>query len=76
MSPEVLGQPRTLQSVARDLSDTPADAMRALFEGPNTTELQAMLRSALPPGTRLLDVCLDGGVLVVNVTSELQQLTG
>jgi hypothetical protein len=76
LSPEVLGQPRTLQSVARDLSDTPADAMRALFEGPNTTELQAMLRSALPPGTRLLDVGLDGGVLVVNVTSELQQLTG
>ncbi|MGZ6982959.1 MAG: GerMN domain-containing protein [Ilumatobacteraceae bacterium] len=76
LSPEVLGQPRTLQSVARDVGDTPADAMRALFEGPNTTELQAMLRSAIPPGTRFLDVSLDGGVLIVNVSSELQQLTG
>ena len=76
LSPEVLGQPRTLQSVARDVGDTPDDAMKALFEGPNTTELQAMLRSALPPGTRLLDVGLDSGVLVVNVTSDLQQLTG
>ena len=76
LSPEVLGQPRTLQSVARDVGDTPDDAMKALFEGPNTTELQAMLRSALPPGTRLLDVGLDNGVLIVNVTSDLQQLTG
>jgi len=76
LSPEVLGQPRTLQSVARDVGDTPDDAMKALFEGPNTTELQAMLRSALPPGTRLLDVGLDSGVLIVNVTSDLQQLTG
>jgi hypothetical protein len=76
LSPEVLGQPRTLQSVARDVGDTPANAMQALFEGPNTVELQAMLRSALPPGTRMLDVGLDGGVLVVNVTSDLQQLTG
>ncbi|MGZ4740973.1 MAG: GerMN domain-containing protein, partial [Ilumatobacteraceae bacterium] len=76
LSPEVLGQPRTLQSVARDVGDTPADAMRALFEGPNTAELQAMLRSAIPPGTRFLDVSLDGGVLIVNVSSELQQLTG
>jgi hypothetical protein len=76
LSPEVLGQPRTLQSVARDVGDTPDAAMRSLFDGPNTTELQAMLRSAIPPGTRLLDVNLDGGVLVVNVSNELQQLTG
>ena len=72
----MLGQPRTLQSVARDVGDTPANAMRALFEGPNTDELQAMLRSAIPPGTRLLDVGVDGGELIVNVSSDLQQLTG
>ena len=55
---------------------SPANAIRALFEGPNTDELQAMLRSAIPPGTRLLDVNLDGGELIVNVSSDLQQLTG
>ena len=76
LSPEVIGQPRTLQSVARDVGDTPADAMQALFDGPNTDELQELLRSAIPPGTRLLDVNQRGDELVVNVSSELQQLTG
>ena len=76
LSPEVLGQLRTLQSVARDVRDTPSDALRALFEGPNAIELQEMLRSAIPQGTRLLDVGLRGDELIVNVSSELQQLTG
>jgi hypothetical protein len=76
LSPEVLGQPRTLQSVARDVGDNPANAIAALFEGPNAAELQAMLRSAIPPGTRLLDVGLDGSDLIVNVSNDLQQLTG
>ena len=76
LSPEIPGQPRTLQSVARDVGDTPSDALQALFEGPNTDELQALFRSAIPPGTRLLDVAQAGGEIVVNVSSELQQLTG
>ncbi len=76
LSPEVIGQPRTLQSVARDVGATPADALRALFEGPNTDELKALLRTAIPPGTRLLDATQDGAQLVVNVSNELQQLTG
>ena len=76
LSPEVIGQPRTLQSVARDVGDTPDDAMTALFEGPNTDELQKQLRSAIPPGTRFLDVSRNGSVLVVNLSNELQQLTG
>ena len=72
----VIGQTRTLQSVARDVRDTPVDAMKALFEGPNTEELQALLRTAIPPGTRLLDVTQNGDQLLVDVSSELQQLTG
>jgi len=76
LSPEILGQPRTLQSVARDIENTPAAAMKALFEGPNTDELTALLRSAIPSGTRLLGVTQDGAELVVNVSNELQQLTG
>jgi Sporulation and spore germination len=76
LSPEVIGQPRTLQSVARDVGDTPADAMQALFDGPNTDELQSLLRSAIPPGTRLLDVRQVGDELIVDVSKELQQLTG
>ena len=76
LSPEIIGQPGTLQSVARDVGDTPAEAMRALFEGPNSEELQRRLRTAIPPGTRLLDVAQDGDELIVSVSSELQQLTG
>lgn len=76
LSPEVIGQPRTLKSVARELGDTPTDAMRALFEGPNTDELTASLRTAIPPGTRLLDVTRNGSELIVNISSELRQLTG
>jgi hypothetical protein len=76
LSPEVIGQPRTLQSVARDVGDTPAVAMQALFKGPNSDELKDLLRSAIPAGTRLLDVTQDGSQLFVNVSNELQQLTG
>lgn len=76
LSPEVLGQPRTLQSVARNVADTPDAAMRALFEGPNTQELSALLRSAIPTGTRLINISQNASALVVNVSSELQQLTG
>ena len=78
LSPEVIGQPRTLQSVAREVGDTPDSAMKALFEGPNTDELQAQLRSAIPPGTRVLGVSRggSGSELIVNLSNELQQLTG
>jgi Sporulation and spore germination len=76
LSPEVIGQPRTLKSVARELGDTPSDAVRALFEGPNADELKERLRTAIPPGTRLLDVTSQGRDLVVNISNELQQLTG
>jgi spore germination protein GerM len=58
------------------VGDTPESAMKALFEGPNTEELQKLLRSAIPPGTRVLEVSRNGGELVVNLSSELQQLTG
>jgi spore germination protein GerM len=47
-----------------------------VFEGPNSAELQAQLRTAIPPGTRLLDVSQDGSELTVNVSNDLQQLTG
>jgi len=76
LSPEVPGQPRTLQSVAREVGDSPESAMQALFEGPNTKELQDLLRSAIPPGTRVIDVSRNGSVLIVNLSNELQQLTG
>ncbi len=76
LAPEVTGEARTLVSVARDVVDTPVAVLGSLFEGPNSDELQALLRSAIPPGTRLLDSTQNDGQLTLNVSSELQQLTG
>jgi spore germination protein GerM len=76
LTAEVTGQPRTLKSVARDVGNTPADALRVLFKGPNSEELQARMRSAIPVGTQLNRVRQNGSVLVVDVSNELQQLNG
>jgi len=76
LTPEVTGQPRTLKAVARDVGNTPDGALRALFKGPNSQELQETMRSAIPTGTRLIDVTQKGSVLVVDVSNELQQLNG
>jgi spore germination protein GerM len=76
LTPEVPGQPRTLKSVARDVGNTPSDALRSLFKGPNPGELQARMRSAIPTGTQLNNVRQNGPVLVVDVSNELQQLNG
>jgi len=76
LTPEVPGQPRTLKSVARDVGNTPTDALRSLFKGPNPGELQARMRSAIPTGTQLNNVRQNGPVLVVDVSNELQQLNG
>jgi Sporulation and spore germination len=76
LAPEVTGEARTLQSVARDVVDTPIAVLGSLFEGPNSDELQALLRSAIPPGTHLLNSTQNDSQLTLNVSSELQQLTG
>jgi len=76
LTPEVPGQPRSLKPVARDVGNTPADALRTLFKGPNPGELQAQMRSAILPGTQLNSVHRNGQVLVVDVSNELQQLNG
>jgi spore germination protein GerM len=76
LSAEITGGSSTLQSVARDVADTPTDVLNALFQGPNNDELQALLRSAIPPGTRLLGATQTAGLLNVNVSGELQQLAG
>ena len=72
----MIGQPRTLQSVARDVGDTPADAMQALFEGPNTDELQALAAFGDTQRHAAARRQPERHELIVDVSSELQQLTG
>ena len=77
LSPEVLGQPRTLQSVARDVGDTPADAMQALFEGPEHRRAPGTAALRDPAAAPACSTSPQtGGELIVNVSNELQQLTG
>ncbi|MDO8362015.1 MAG: GerMN domain-containing protein [Actinomycetota bacterium] len=76
LAPEVVGQAQSLQAVARDVSETPTELLAALFAGPNADELDRQFRTALPAGLQLLSVGPVGGVLRVNVSQELLQLSG
>lgn len=76
LGPEVVGQLATLQAVARDVNETAADVLTALFAGPNSGELDQQLRTALPTGLTLLSAAVRGGVLIIDVTKDLQQLSG
>ncbi len=46
-----------------------AEALRALVEGPTSTELAAGIRSDVPVGTRVLHARVDRGVAVVDLTT-------
>jgi spore germination protein GerM len=65
-----------LEPVARDVSVTATAVMEALFVGPNAPELSRQLRSAVPPGTALRSAVLRAGVLRVDASKELLQLSG
>ena len=62
--------------VARDVDETPNAVLVALLAGPNTVELSAQLRTSIPAGTEVLSSTLRGGVLRVDVSSDLLQLSG
>jgi len=76
LAPEVVGQTPTLQAVARDVDEDPQAVLEALFAGPNPGELDQQFRTALPSDTRLLSATTFGGQLIVDVTRDLQQLSG
>ena len=73
---EVVGQSTTLQAVARDVDETPTALLNALFAGPNDCEIEQQLRTALPLGLALLSAQTRAGVLVIDVSKDLQQLSG
>ena len=76
LAPTASGQSPQLQPVARDVEESPAALLDALFSGPNATELADQYRSALPDGTTLRSAQLLRGVLVVDVSPEVLQLSG
>lgn len=76
LAPEVDGQTSTLEAVARDVDETPSQVLAALLAGPNAGELDLQYRTALPVDLRVLSATSRGGVLVIDVSRELLQLSG
>lgn len=76
LSPEVVGQSARLESVARDVAETPTALLIALLAGPNETEQSNQFRTAVPVGTELLDARRQGLVLRVDLSPEVLELSG
>ena len=76
LSPEAPGQALALQAVARDVDETPTALLEALFAGPNASEVDTQLRTALPAGTELLSARIQSGILRIDVSQGLLQLSG
>ena len=76
LAPEVVGQTTSLEAVARDVDETPSAVLEALLAGPNAGELDLQYRTALPVDLRVLSTSSRGGVLVIDLSRELLQLSG
>lgn len=76
VSPDVVGQAALLESVARDVDETPTAVLQALLAGPNQTEQANQFRTALPVGTQLLDARRQGFVLRVDLSDAVLELSG
>lgn len=67
-------QPQQLRSVLRDVPSSPAAVLRSLISGPNTSEQQDDLASALPADLALNSVRTLGRVSTIDVNSALDEL--
>lgn len=65
-----------LRSVPRDVEEIPLNVLTALIAGPNDDEVRQELTSAIPRDTQLLSTSLSGGVLDVDLSGNLTELTG
>lgn len=75
VGPVASGEVPQLEPVART-ADTPTELIEALLAGANSAELEQQFRSAIPVGTELNAVGLQGGTLRVDLSSELQAASG
>lgn len=76
LTSQVGGKAQSLVPVARDVDETPTAVLGALLDGPNADEVAAQLHTAVPEGTQLRSATLRGGVLRVDVSNDLLQLSG
>ncbi|MCU0260444.1 MAG: GerMN domain-containing protein [Ilumatobacteraceae bacterium] len=76
LSPGETGQQRQLRSARRDVPATADVLLGALFAGPTQSELDGRIGTAIPTTVELLSTRPVGGVLVVDVSEGLGDLTG
>ncbi len=76
LAPEGAGQSQALQAVARDVTESATEVISELLAGPNAQEIAGQLRTALPAGLQLLSATRRSGVLRIDVSEELGELSG
>lgn len=69
------GEPRLLRSVPRDTL-TRQDLMSVLLLGPNENELSEQFSSSIPLSVELLSTRSDGTVLFVDISEDINELSG
>jgi spore germination protein GerM len=67
--------PQRLRSVQRDVPTLPASVLASLFAGPNASERDAQLDTAIPADVELLAARPVGQVLTVDLNDAFDQLT-
>ena len=65
-----------LQRVSRRVGGSVAAALDSLLEGPRETEVARGLRSAIPAGTALLGLRIDGDLIRVDLSEEFTAIVG
>lgn len=76
VTPSEPGQQRQLRSVQRDVIAQPDALLGVLFNGPSQSELDARLVTNIPSGTSLISTRSAGNVLFVDISEEINELTG
>ncbi len=76
VTPSEPGQQRQLRSVQRDVIAQPEALLGVLLQGPGQSELDARLVTNIPNGTSLISTRSAGNVLFVDITEEINELTG
>ena len=69
------GEERLLRSVPRDAA-LREDLIKILLLGPNPEEIEDQFSSFIPPATELLSARSNGQILILDLTSEISELTG
>lgn len=75
LAPTDLDAPQRLRSVQRDVPTAPASVLDSLFAGPNESERDAGLDTAIPADVRVLAARSVGPVLTVDLNDVFDELT-